>query len=79
MHIYVLQGKIQSQKNVSFLDRVTNEELLRSAGEKRQLSEDIRKGQAKFFGLVMRKENPEHLLTAGKFQVSRKEKSTEAM
>ena len=51
---------------ISYIDRVTNEEVLRRAREKRHLCSDIRKSQATFFGHVMRRENLEHLVTTGK-------------
>ena len=56
---------------ISYLDRVTNEEVLRRAGEKRRLCNDIKRGQATFFGHVMRREKLEHLVTTGKINGKR--------
>lgn len=51
---------------ISYLDRVTNEDVLRRAGVEKHLCNDIRKGQATFFGHVMRREKLEHIVTTGK-------------
>ena len=51
---------------ISYMDRITNEEVLRRAGVERHIRRDIRKTQATFFGHVMRRQNLEHLVTTGK-------------
>ena len=56
---------------ISYLDRVTNEEVLRRAGEKRRLCNNILKSQATFFGHVMRRGKIEHLVTSGKIHGKR--------
>jgi len=51
---------------VFYMDSVSNEEVLRRAGEKRSLCRNIIKKQGTFFGLVMRRQKLEHLVTTGK-------------
>ena len=51
---------------VPYTARQSNEEVLRRANVKRHLANNIRRGQAEFFGHVMRREALEHLITTGK-------------
>ncbi len=53
-------------QKISYVDRVTNEEVLKRAGVHRALCRKIRRGQAAFFGHVMRKEALENIVTTGK-------------
>ena len=53
---------------ISYLDRVTNEEVLRRAGVRKNLCRNIRKTQATFFGHIMRRRGLEHMVTAGRIE-----------
>ena len=53
---------------IPYTARVTNQEVLRRASETRTLANNIRKGQAEFFGHVMRREALEHVITTGKIE-----------
>ena len=57
--------------HISYIDGVTNEEVLRKANTKRTLLTRIRGQQSRFFGHVMRREHLEHLVTTGKLQGNR--------
>ena len=59
---------IRKMLRISYMDRVTKEEVLSMANTKRKLLTSIRKQQCKFFGHVMTREHPEHLVTAEKEQ-----------
>ena len=56
---------------ISYLDRVSNEEVLRRAGLKKHLCNHIWKGQASFFGHVMRRGKLEHLVATGGIEGNR--------
>jgi len=62
---------LRRMQKISYVDRVTNEEVLRRADVHRALGQNIRKGQATFFGHVMRKEALENIVTAGKIEGKR--------
>ena len=53
---------------IPYTAHVTNEEVLRRGGGTRTLANKIRKGQAEFFGHVMRREVIEHAVVTGKIQ-----------
>ena len=56
---------------VSYVDRVTNEEVLRRIGVEKELLHVIETRQMKFLGHVIRKEALEELSLAGKFEGKR--------
>ena len=51
---------------ISWVDHVTNEEVLRRAGTERKIMKTIRKRQIEFLGHVMRKEGLEELMLTGR-------------
>ena len=57
---------LRRMQKISYIEHVTNEEVLRRANVKRALCKKIRQGQARFFGHIMRKESMEQLVTTGK-------------
>ena len=56
---------------ISYLDRITNKEVLQRAKASRALMKNIRKQQSKFIGHTMRQRSLEHLVTTGKMEVKR--------
>ena len=56
---------------VSWVDRVTNEEVLRRAGTHRELLNQVRRRQMAFLGHVYRKDDIERQVPKGKFQRKR--------
>ena len=50
----------------SYLDTLTNHDVLKRTETKISLMKDIRKRQSTFFGHVMRKQAMEHIVTADK-------------
>ena len=61
----------RKMSKISYLDRVTNEEVLRRTGQHKNLCNNIRKSQAEFFGHVMRRGKLEELVTTGKIEGKR--------
>ena len=51
---------------ISWVDHITNEEVLRRAGTERKIMKTIRKRQIEFLGHVMRKEGLEELMLTGR-------------
>ena len=52
--------------NVSWMDRVTNEEVLARVGRQRALLRELRGRQMNFLGHVIRSEKIEHLCLTGR-------------
>ena len=57
---------LRRMQKISYIERVTNKEVLERVGVKRSLMNNIRKRQARFFGHGMRIPIMEHLVTTGK-------------
>ena len=55
----------------SWIDKASNEEVLRKAGVKRSLMKVIRKRQMQFLGHAMRSEGMENLMLTGKIEGKR--------
>ena len=56
---------------ISWGDHISNEEVLKRAGEERKLNKMIRKRQAEFIGHIMRKEGLEEIIITGKIEGKR--------
>ena len=56
---------------ISYVDRVTNEEVLQGMNTTRQLIDNIKKRQMKFLGHQIRRKSLEHLSLTGKFKGKR--------
>eukprot|EP00795_Rhopilema_esculentum_P004183 gene4183-biopygen11953 len=56
---------------ISWVDHISNEEVLKRAGEERKLNIMIRKRQAEFIGNIMRKEGLEEIIITGKIEGKR--------
>lgn len=57
---------LRRMMRISWIERLTNQEVLERAGAKRFLLTGIRKRQLEFLGHIMRKEALEHLSVTGK-------------
>ena len=57
---------LRRMMKISWTAKITNENVLKEANEKRRLITDLRKRQSKFIGHVLRKRKIEHLVTTGK-------------
>ena len=57
---------LRRMMRISWVERVTNEQVLQRAGTKRELKKTIRQRQMKFLGHVMRQEQMENLCLTGK-------------
>jgi hypothetical protein len=59
---------IRRMRKISWTEKKTNEEVLKTSNTKRKLMQTIRKRQLEFFGHIMRKEGLENLVTTGKIE-----------
>ena len=62
---------LRKMLKITYLDRITNEEVLRRAGEKRTLHRNIMKNQATFFGHILRRKQVENVVITGKIEGKR--------
>ena len=56
---------LRKMQRLLYIERITNEEVLRRAETRRRLCVKIRERQARFFGHVMRRDGLENIITTG--------------
>ena len=62
---------LRRMMRISWVERVTNEQVLQRAGTKRELMKSIRQRQMRFLGHAMRQQEMENLCLTGKVEGKR--------